>query len=201
MTAPSTRLLRETEEVGIHRRHIDIVGQLDLYRTRTGFKITPVVGLLTPPFRVKADPMEVQEIFEVPLNFFLDRKNHERHSREWNNQTRSFYAMPYGDYYIWGATAGMLVNFVDVLRPTSMSVIWWYFFTIWMTASETRAVMDVLNGDGDMARFVGGCVRSAVLDLPISDIDIATRHRPERTTELLEGLASGFCQRASSTAR
>ena len=56
-----------------------------------------------------------------------------------------------------------------------------------MTASETRAVMDVLNRDGDMARFVGGCVRSAVLDLPISDIDIATRHRPERTTGLLEG--------------
>jgi 8-oxo-dGTP pyrophosphatase MutT (NUDIX family) len=115
---PVDTALRETEEeVGIHRRHIDIVGQLDLYSTRTGFAITPVVGLLTPPFDTKADPMEVQEIFEVPLAFFLDRGNHERHSREWNNQIRSFYAMPYGDYYIWGATAGMLVNFVDVLLP------------------------------------------------------------------------------------
>ena len=56
----------------------------------------------------------------------------------------------------------------------------------WMTSPETRAVMDVLNRDGDMARFVGGCVRSAVLDLPISDIDIATRHTPEQTTKLLE---------------
>lgn len=56
----------------------------------------------------------------------------------------------------------------------------------WMTAPETQAVMDVLNRDGDMARFVGGCVRSAVLDLPISDIDIATRHTPEKTTELLK---------------
>ena len=117
---PVDTALRETEEeVGIHRRHIDIIGQLELYRTRTGFEITPVVGLLTPPFRTKADPVEVQEIFEVPLTFFLDRENHERHSREWNNQTRSFYAMPYGDYYIWGATAGMLVNFVDVLLPDS----------------------------------------------------------------------------------
>lgn len=115
---PVDTALRETEEeVGIHRRHIDIVGQLDLYSTRTGFEITPVVGLLTPPFDMRADPMEVQEIFEVPLAFFLNRENHERHSREWNNQIRSFYAMPYGDYYIWGATAGMLVNFVDVLLP------------------------------------------------------------------------------------
>ena len=115
---PVGTALRETEEeVGIHRRHIDVVGQLDLYRTRTGFEITPVVGLLTPPFEMRAEPMEVQEIFEVPLTFFLDRENHERHSREWNNQIRSFYAMPYGDYYIWGATAGMLVNFVDVLLP------------------------------------------------------------------------------------
>lgn len=115
---PVDTALRETEEeVGIHRRHIDVVGQLDLYRTRTGFEITPVVGLLTPPFEMRAEPMEVQEIFEVPLTFFLDRENHERHSREWNNQIRSFYAMPYGDYYIWGATAGMLVNFVDVLLP------------------------------------------------------------------------------------
>jgi len=115
---PVDTALRETEEeVGIHRRHIDVVGQLDLYSTRTGFEITPVVGLLTPPFDMRADPMEVQEIFEVPLAFFLDRENHERHSREWNNQIRSFYAMPYGDYYIWGATAGILVNFVDVLLP------------------------------------------------------------------------------------
>lgn len=115
---PVDTALRETEEeVGLHRRHVEIVGQLDLYRTRTGFEVTPVVGLLKPPFDLRADPTEVQEIFEVPLPFFLDRSNHERHSREWNNQTRSFYAMPYGDYYIWGATAGMLVNFVDVLLP------------------------------------------------------------------------------------
>lgn len=115
---PADTALRETEEeIGVHRRHIEIIGQLDLYRTRTGFEITPVVGLLKPPFEMSADPAEVQEIFEVPLPFFLDRANHQRHSREWNNQTRSFYAMPYGDYYIWGATAGMLVNFVDVLLP------------------------------------------------------------------------------------
>ncbi|UUX48527.1 CoA pyrophosphatase [Nisaea acidiphila] len=115
---PADTALRETEEeIGVHRRHVEVIGQLELYRTRTGFEITPVIGLLTPPFEMKADPMEVQEIFEVPLPFFLDRANHQRHSREWNNQMRSFYAMPYGDYYIWGATAGMLVNFVDVLLP------------------------------------------------------------------------------------
>lgn len=117
-SGPADTALRETEEeIGVGRRHIEIVGQLDLYRTRTGFEITPVVGLLTPPFELRPEPGEVQEIFEVPLPFFLDRSNHEQHSREWNNQSRTFYAMPYGDYYIWGATAGMLVNFVDVLLP------------------------------------------------------------------------------------
>ncbi|WP_420402263.1 CCA tRNA nucleotidyltransferase [Nisaea sp.] len=55
----------------------------------------------------------------------------------------------------------------------------------WMTAPETRAVMEILNRDGDMARFVGGCVRSAVLDLPIADVDIATRYTPERVIEQL----------------
>lgn len=108
--------LRETEEeVGLAPERVEVIGRLDTYRTRTGFEITPVVGVLHPPFEVRPDPIEVAEVFEVPLHFFLDRNNHERHSRQWRNETRIFYAMPYLDYYIWGATAGMLVNLVDVL--------------------------------------------------------------------------------------
>lgn len=110
--------LRETEEeIGLHRSHIDIVGRLDTYKTRTGFEITPVVGLIEPPIATVPDPSEVAEVFEVPLAFVLDRANHERRSREWQNRLRHFYVLPYADYYIWGATAGMLVNLADVLAP------------------------------------------------------------------------------------
>lgn len=108
--------MRETEEeVGLPRSHIDPIGNLDRYITRTGFDVTPVVGFVTPPFPVTPDPFEVAEVFEVPLAFFLDRANHRRHSRVWQGQKRYYYVMPYRDYYIWGATAGMLVNLVDVL--------------------------------------------------------------------------------------
>lgn len=109
--------LRETEEeIGLDARHIEVIGQLDTYATRTGFEVTPVVGLVRPPFDLTPDPVEVAEIFEVPLAFILDRRNHERHAREWQNRMRHFYVLPYPDYYIWGATAGMLVNLVDALQ-------------------------------------------------------------------------------------
>ncbi|MDD9876906.1 MAG: CoA pyrophosphatase [Magnetovibrio sp.] len=114
---PEETALRETEEeVGLHRRHIEIVGRLDQYRVRTGFSVTPVVGFVTPPFDVEPDPHEVAEVFEVPLDFLMDPTNHQRHSRDYKGTERQFYAMPYGGYYIWGATAGMLVNLYHVLR-------------------------------------------------------------------------------------
>jgi len=69
-----------------------------------------VVGVLTPPFELQPDANEVDEIFEVPLAFLLDPANHQRQSREWQGELRWFYAMPYREHYIWGATAGMVVN-------------------------------------------------------------------------------------------
>jgi len=113
---PEETALRETEEeVGIHRRHIKIIGRLADYWTRTGFSVVPVVGVVTPPFDVKPDPSEVAEVFEVPFDFLMDPKNHERHSRDYQGTTRHFYAMPYNEFYIWGATAGMLVDLYNVL--------------------------------------------------------------------------------------
>jgi 8-oxo-dGTP pyrophosphatase MutT (NUDIX family) len=109
--------LRETEEeVGLRRQHIKLVGQLDLYVTRTGFEVTPVVGIVTPPFAIKPDPFEVAEVFEVPLSFIIDPKNHQQQSRLYKGIERKFYVLPYEDRYIWGATAGMLVNLSEVLR-------------------------------------------------------------------------------------
>lgn len=109
--------LRETEEeVGLQRRHIDLVGQLDIYVTRTGFEVTPVVGIVTPPFAIKPDSFEVADVFEVPLSFIVDPANHEKHSRVYKGMERQFYVLPYENRYIWGATAGMLVNLSEVLR-------------------------------------------------------------------------------------
>jgi 8-oxo-dGTP pyrophosphatase MutT (NUDIX family) len=115
--SPEHAALRETEEeIGLCRRHIELLGRLDRYRTRTGFDITPVVGWVKPPFDLAPDRSEVAEVFEVPLDFVTDPRNHERHSREWQGVRRHFYVLPYGGYYIWGATAGMLVNLAERVR-------------------------------------------------------------------------------------
>jgi hypothetical protein len=80
--------------------------------------VIPVVGLVSPPFDIDPDPHEVAEVFEVPLGFLLDPDNHQRHSRMYQGSRRYFYAMPYGGYYIWGATAGMIINLYEFLgRP------------------------------------------------------------------------------------
>lgn len=108
--------LRETEEeVGISRSFVQVVGEVDHYRTGTGYEIAPVVGIVTPGFTIHADPREVADVFEVPLSHFLDAQNHRIDSRVWQGRERRYYAMPYGDRYIWGATAGMLKNLHFVL--------------------------------------------------------------------------------------
>lgn len=115
-SAEETALRETEEEIGLHRRHVEIAGRLNEYITRTGFSVTPVVGLVHPPFDLNLDPDEVADVFEVPLAFLLDPANHQRHSREFEGRNRHFYAMPYEDYFIWGATAGMLINLYEVLR-------------------------------------------------------------------------------------
>lgn len=108
--------LRETEEeIAVPRDKVRVLGRLASYVTRTGYHVTPVVGALLPPIDPRPEPFEVDEIFEVPLAFLLNRANHQRHSRMVSGISRSFYAMPFGDYYIWGATAGMIVSLVDIL--------------------------------------------------------------------------------------
>ncbi len=108
--------LRETEEeVGLARRFVDVIGAVDPYRTGTGYEITPIVGIVTPGFTTHADPREVADVFEVPLAHFLDEKNHRIDTRMAQGHERRFYAMPYGERYIWGATAGMLKNLHFVL--------------------------------------------------------------------------------------
>lgn len=107
--SPMYTALRETrEETGLAGEHVEIIGFLPEYRTGTGFRVTPVVGLVRPPFALDPDPFEVAEIFEVPLDFLLDPANHQPHSLHYRGALRHFFAIPYGEYFIWGATAGMI---------------------------------------------------------------------------------------------
>jgi 8-oxo-dGTP pyrophosphatase MutT (NUDIX family) len=113
---PEGAALRETEEeVGLPRDRVRLIGRLDTYLTGTGFEITPVVGLVTPPFPLSIDPFEVEEAFEVPLSYILDPHNHQRVERQSAGHNRVFYVLPYEGRNIWGATAGILVNLAEVL--------------------------------------------------------------------------------------
>jgi 8-oxo-dGTP pyrophosphatase MutT (NUDIX family) len=106
---PLATALREAhEEIGLDAGYADPLGYLDPYLSGTGFRIVPVVALISPAFGMTINPAEVDEAFEVPLDFLMKPENHARHSREWKGVQRSFYAMPYGERYIWGVTAGIL---------------------------------------------------------------------------------------------
>ena len=115
VSAAHTALREAREEIGLSEAHVEIIGYLPDYHTITGYRVTPVVGLVTPPFDLRPDPSEVAEIFEVPLAFLMDSANHQRHSRVHLGTVRQYFAMPYGDYFIWGATAGMIVALFQAL--------------------------------------------------------------------------------------
>lgn len=111
-----TALREAEEEIGLPRSQVDILGMLPDYYIATGFRVTPVVGLIEAPFPVTLDNFEVAEIFEVPLQFFLNPANHEQHSTNSHGRSRRYYAMPYQGRFIWGATAGILYNLYQALR-------------------------------------------------------------------------------------
>ena len=110
-----TALREAQEETGLARDAVEVIGTLPDYDIPTGFRVTPVVGWIEPPVDFAPDPFEVAEVFEVPLAHFLDPANHQRHSDEINGRRRNYYAMPYQQRYIWGATAGMLHSLYQVL--------------------------------------------------------------------------------------
>lgn len=111
----ATALREAREEVGIESDLIEIIGQLGTYRTVTDFAISPFVGVVHADFELKIDQREVEAVFELPLTYLLDPRHHRIESRFWKGRKRFFYAMPYEGYYIWGATAAMLVNLYDTL--------------------------------------------------------------------------------------
>ena len=115
---PERTALREAEEeVGIPAARIEILGRLPEYHTSTGYRVTPIVGWAEPPLVYRPDPHEVADVFEVPLAFLLDAGNHRYESAFYRGRMRKYWAMPYGERFIWGATAGMLVTFHRILIP------------------------------------------------------------------------------------
>jgi 8-oxo-dGTP pyrophosphatase MutT (NUDIX family) len=111
---PLDSALREAEEeIGLARGHVEPLGYLDLYMTTLGYRIVPVVARVTPGFALTLNTSEVDASFEVPLAFLMDQNNVERHSRDWQGMTRHYYAVTFGERYIWGVTAGILRNMYD----------------------------------------------------------------------------------------
>lgn len=106
--------LRETEEeISVRADQIDVVGQLAPHETVTGFKVTPVLALVAPDYEARPDPSEVAEVFEVPLAHLMDTGKYLIESRRWRGQRRYFFTIPWGPYYVWGATARMLRALAD----------------------------------------------------------------------------------------
>lgn len=108
---PCGAALREAfEEIGLEPSFAEPIGYLDIYRTVTDFAVTPVVAVVRPGFSLALNAHEVEDAFEVPFAFLMDAANHELHTRTYRGHERRYYAMPYGERYIWGATAGILMN-------------------------------------------------------------------------------------------
>ena len=111
---PLDAALREAEEeIGLDRGHADPLGYLDVYMTTLGYRIVPVIARVRPGFKLTLNTGEVDNAFEVPLAFVMDIANHQRHSRDWQGMTRHYYAITFGERYIWGVTAGILRNLYD----------------------------------------------------------------------------------------
>jgi 8-oxo-dGTP pyrophosphatase MutT (NUDIX family) len=107
-TPLDTALREAEEEIGLSREFVDPIGYLDLYGTSFGFRILPTVARVRPGFKLRINHAEVDDAFEVPLAFLMDPANHQVHRKEFRGMERSYYAMPFAERYIWGATAGIL---------------------------------------------------------------------------------------------
>lgn len=111
---PADAAMREAdEEIGLARSLIDPIGYLDLYLTFSGFRILPTLARVAPDYRLALNASEVADAFEVPLAFLMEPANHQRKSRDWKGIERNYYAMPFGERYIWGVTAGILRNLYE----------------------------------------------------------------------------------------
>ena len=114
----ATALREAQEEIGLKTEVVEVLGRLPVHETVTGFQITPIIGWIETNWTAVADPNEVTEVFQVPLSYITNIKNFQIQDRVWNGRKRYYYTVPYGPYYIWGATACILYNFAMELGET-----------------------------------------------------------------------------------
>ncbi|WP_259989804.1 CoA pyrophosphatase [Sulfitobacter sp. S190] len=112
----ATALREAHEEIGLPPAMVEVLGVLPAHETVTGFTVTPTIGYIDAPFKVLPEPGEVAEVFTVPLSHLLDPANYNVQSRRWRGQRRHYFTVPYGPYYIWGATARMLRAWTETLQ-------------------------------------------------------------------------------------
>jgi 8-oxo-dGTP pyrophosphatase MutT (NUDIX family) len=122
-SASSAALREAEEEIGLRPAEVRLLGHYDPYTTVTRFRVTPFVGVVDPGWRARLDPNEVDAVFEAPLDFLMDPRNCERRHYEREGERRHFYAMPWGEHMIWGATAGMLKGLSDRIRRLGRVVV------------------------------------------------------------------------------
>lgn len=120
-SAESTALREAWEEIGLEPSRVTLLGRLGPYHTGTGFRVRPVVGRIEPPVVWRPDPEEVAEVFTVPLSFLIDPANHSRYETERQGRRLTYHALTWGEHFIWGATAGILMQFCRVLEGTRES--------------------------------------------------------------------------------
>jgi 8-oxo-dGTP pyrophosphatase MutT (NUDIX family) len=114
--SPEFTALRETqEEIGLAPERVEVLQRMPEYLTRTGYRVTPVIGLIAPPLELAPDSREVDAVFEVPLAFLLDPANHKRETRDLGGRPVGFWVLQYEERRIWGATAGMLLTLYRML--------------------------------------------------------------------------------------
>lgn len=114
---PVEAALRETwEELGIHERDVQVIGTSDVYRTHSGFEITPVLGVVPADIQITPNPTEVAQWFEAPASFLLDPANQRQQWVDWEGRQRPYYEIPWREHQIWGITAAILVNLSRRLR-------------------------------------------------------------------------------------
>ncbi len=113
---PDAAALREAEEeIGLPPDRVELLGSLAPYLTGSGYRVVPVVGIIGEAPAFRPNPDEVDDVFEVPLGFLMDPANHQKRSAEWQGRKRYFYAMPFGERYIWGVTAGIIRSFYETV--------------------------------------------------------------------------------------
>ena len=187
---PVEAALREAEEeIGLSSDFVETLALAPDYLTGSGYHVAPVIAVIRPDFKLRLNPAEVASVFEVPLSFVMDPANHLRGTRDFGGKARKFFAIPYEGRNIWGITAGMVrILYERLYADADGAGAVKHSLRDWPLLKEPamRAVLDALDGEGRATRIVGGAVRDALLERPVTDADLATIFEPDEVIRRAE---------------